>query len=96
MVLPNFRFARAILVRSFTVCVAIRIAVAFIRGPAWPLILPEATFLVVLTVGLVLFDLRRTGEELFLANLGVAPATLALLAAGPPLVFELLVEVLVL
>ena len=94
--LPNLRFTRAILVRSFTVCLAIRIAMAFIRGPAWALIFPEATFLVVLTVGLVLFDLRRTGEELFLANLGVAPATLALLAAGLPLAFELLVEVLIL
>jgi hypothetical protein len=68
----------------------------FVRGPAIPLSLGEAVFLIALTTGLLLFDMRRTGEELFLANLGVAPGTLALLAASPPLAFELLVEVLIL
>jgi hypothetical protein len=53
---------------------------------------PAAGFLVLLVIWLTLFDARRRGEVLFLADLGVAPDALVLLALAPPLVAELVLR----
>jgi hypothetical protein len=42
-----------------------------------------------LVAWLTLFDARRRGETLWLADLGVAPASLLAIALAPPLVAEL-------
>ncbi|NIM47781.1 MAG: hypothetical protein GTO22_00705 [Gemmatimonadales bacterium] len=102
MTFPDRRFTRAILVSSFTIWLGIRGTLVFLgmlprgAGPTAGLSLGAVVLLIALTTGLTLFDLRRSGQELFLADLAVPFGTLVLLAAGPPLVLELLVDVLVL
>ncbi len=60
-----------------------------------PLPLSAVVLIVTLPVALVLFDLRRSGEKLFLANLGVPTWSLGTLAAVPPLLLELVLDVVV-
>jgi hypothetical protein len=55
---------------------------------------PAAAMLTLLTAWLVLFDARRRGEALFLANLAVPTSTLLGVAALPPLGGELAVRAL--
>jgi hypothetical protein len=53
---------------------------------------PSASGLVVLlVVWLTMFDARRLGEVLFLADLGVSPGVLAVVALTPPALGELAV-----
>ena len=58
--------------------------------------LSAVVLIVVITVALVLFDLRRSGEKLFLANLGIPTLSLGVLAAVPPLFLEIVLDVMVL
>ncbi|MDH3290641.1 MAG: hypothetical protein OEO20_14710 [Gemmatimonadota bacterium] len=102
MTFPDRRFTRAILARAFLIWLAIRTALVFLgmlpraAGAAEALSPVAVLWLIAVCTVLTLFDLRRTGEELFLANLGVRVRTLTLLAVGPALMLELLVDVVVL
>jgi hypothetical protein len=78
------------------VWLGIRAAIFVSRGALEPLSLSAVVLIVTLTVSLVLYDLQRSGEKLFLANLGVPTWSLGALAAAPPLYLELLLDVLVL
>lgn len=53
---------------------------------------PAGLFAVALTAWLVMFDARRRGEALFLADLGVSDGGLVLLASAPPLLAELVMR----
>jgi hypothetical protein len=93
-------FGTAVLRRSAFTWLAVRIfvavCVAFLGEllvlPPHPLLLsPVAGLGVVLTVGAIgLMDARRRNEDLFLANLGVSRTQIAVTAAMPALVLELL------
>jgi len=71
-------------------------AALFFKYGGEPLSLLAIVLIVILTVALVLYDLQRSREKLFLANLGVPTSSLGALAAMPPLYLELLLDVLVL
>jgi hypothetical protein len=90
------RFRNALLRRSAGLWLLLRVAIVTI-GLLVEVPLPELVFLTVPAAGFVgllvawltLFDARRRGETLWLADLGVAPAALLAIALAPPLVAEL-------
>jgi len=101
---PDRRFTRAILLRSFAIWLVVRCAVEFVgRASAGlggmptgrGLSLFEAAVLAAFTTAILLFDLRRTGEELFLAELGVPLVILAVVGAIPALAGELVLDGLI-
>jgi hypothetical protein len=53
---------------------------------------PAAGFLTLFAAWLTMFDARRRGEVLFLTDLGVPAAVLAIVAMVPPALGELLVR----
>jgi hypothetical protein len=55
---------------------------------------PAAGFMALLAAWLTLFDARRRGEALFLADLGVPSGVLVLVALGPPAAGEAIVRLL--
>jgi hypothetical protein len=55
---------------------------------------PAAGFVALLAAWLTMFDARRRREPLFLADLGVSPGLLAVLALVPPIVGEGIVRLL--
>jgi hypothetical protein len=101
---PDRRFARAILLRSFAIWLVVRCAVEFVgraaarlggMPPDRGLSVFEAAVLAAFTTVILLFDLRRTGEELFLAELGVSTVALAVVGAIPALAGELVLDGLI-
>jgi len=55
---------------------------------------PAAGFMALLAAWLTMFDARRRGEALFLADLGVSPGVLVLVALAPPVGGEAIVGLL--
>jgi len=55
---------------------------------------PAGGFVALLAAWLTMFDARRRGESLFLADLGVSPGVLVMVALGPPVVGEAVVGLL--
>jgi hypothetical protein len=92
---PNVTWSLSVLRRSVLVWLGIRAAL-FVKYGREPLSLLAIVLIVTLSVALVLYDLRRSGEKLFLANLGVPTSSLGALAAAPPLCLEFVLDVLVL
>lgn len=83
---PPPAFAMATWRRSLVVWLGVRGGAAVIVGV---LLAPPAQFFIVAVVVLiVLLNQRRLGELLFLANLGVAPRTMGLVAGLVPLALE--------
>jgi hypothetical protein len=91
---PPFRLA--LLRRAAVLWLVIRLAIIVVgtlaQAPIRELVFPTlgaAGFLVLLTAWLTMFDARRRGEALFLADLGVPHRALLAAALAPPLLSEL-------
>lgn len=97
---PNVTWSLPVLRRSVVVWLGIRAAIFVVGGvrqsAGEPLSLWAIVLIVALTVVLVLYDVQRAREKLFLANLGVPTWSLGALAAAPPLYLEFVLDVLVL
>ncbi len=88
--LPPRRFTGRLLVRALVVWASLRLLVVALEGST--LVWQQVAFLIALPAALVLYDARRLGEALFLANLGVGWRTLWLIALLPPMVGEFVVD----
>ncbi len=87
--LPPPPFLGAIARRSVVLWIGVRGLLAIVGGVRLAPV--AAAAVVVLTAGLLELDCRRRHEELFLANLGVASATLFVLGAIAPTLAEVTV-----
>jgi hypothetical protein len=90
---PPFRLV--LLRRAAVLWLVIRLGIVVVgtlaQVPIRELVFPTpgaAGFLVLLTAWLTMFDARRRGEALFLADLGVPPRALLAAALLPPLLSE--------
>lgn len=91
--MPYYPFAIAILLRGVGSWLGVRIAMAVVGGiygvePSVGLGLLASLGVVVVATAIVVFELTRLNERLFLANLGVQTSVLVGLAAVPPTVLE--------
>lgn len=87
--IPPPAFLRGLLVRSALIWLGIRGFLFFTRrfGPAS---VPASAAIVVVAVTFTILDERRRRQTVFLANLGISELALAVVAAVPPTVLELL------
>ena len=87
MVFPYCPIARGILVNATLIWMGMRFAAA---AMGWGLrtSLPLGVFIVLLTTGLAVFDVRKRMRYVLIENLGVRGLPVGLLAAFPPVVFE--------
>jgi hypothetical protein len=94
---PSALVVRAYALRGARLWLAVRAATSavFLLGGANPLRLAPSPTLVLLglTVAVAFVDLRRHGEAVFLGNLGLHPATFALLLGAPAVGGEILIRV---
>jgi hypothetical protein len=88
-------FGLALLRRAAVLWLVIRLAILVVgtlaQAPVRELVFPAlgaAGFLVLLTAWLTMFDARRRGEILFLADLGVPTGAVLAAALVPPLLSE--------
>jgi hypothetical protein len=99
VVFPPPPFQAALLRRAAGLWLLLRAAVVVVgmlagAGPIHDLIFlapPAAGSVALLAAWLTMFDARLRGEALFLADLGVPPGVLVLVALAPPVVGEMLV-----
>ena len=102
LVFPPPPFRAALLRRAAGLWLLLRVGVVVIGlltglAPLHDLIVftaPAAGFMALLAAWLTMFDARRRGEALFLADLGVSPGVLVLVALAPPVGGEALVRLL--
>jgi len=97
-VYPNRKFSQAIIVRASVLWLSLRMVAAGVRalrgaGPLEALSPAAVVYVIILSAALTLFEVRRSGEELFLADLGVPLTAVGSLAMVPPLMLELAVDV---
>lgn len=90
------RFRNALLRRAAGLWLLLRVAIVtvglLVEVPLPELVVltvPAAGSVVLLAAWLTMFDARRRGENLWLADLGVGPASLLAIALAPPLLGEL-------
>ena len=87
MFFPHHSIARRILVNATLIWLGLRCAAAVLGWgltTSWQL----AGYIVLLTTGLAVFDVRRRSRHLLLENLGVSWMPVGVLAAIPPVVVE--------
>ena len=89
LIVPYRSFTRQLLVSATVVWAGVRVGVA-ILGIGIATNLPVAAGVVLLTVVLVLMDLRRRSSHVFLENLGVSRMAVVVIVAMPPLLLEIL------
>lgn len=95
---PNNRFSLVIVARASVLWFLLRTVAAGVgaltlsAAPVDALAPAAAVSVTLLAAGLTLLDVYRSGEELFLADLGVSPGSVGALAVVPPLMFELVVD----
>ena len=87
MFFPHHPIARRILVNATIIWIGLRFY-ALMAGWGLRTSLPLAGWIVILTTGLAVFDVRRRSRFLLLENLGVSWLPVGVLAALPPSVFE--------
>jgi hypothetical protein len=81
------------MVRALVVWACLRLAALLLpSSEGGDLVWQQVAFRIALPAALVLYDARRLGEALFLANLGVGQRTLLLIALLPPTFGEILVD----
>lgn len=89
MFFPHHTIARRILVNATLIWLGLRLA-AGVLGWGLSSSLPLAGWIVLLTTGIAVLDMRRRSYFLLISNLGVSWLPVCLLAALPPGVFELI------
>ena len=87
MFFPHYTIARRILVNATIIWLGMRFT-ALVLGWGLGTSLPKAGWIVLLTTGLAVFDVRRRSRFLLLENLGVSWRPVAVLAVLPPSVCE--------
>ena len=89
MFFPHHTIARRILVNATLIWLGLRF-VALVLGWGVRTSLPLAGWIVLLTTGLAVFDVRCRSRFLLLENLGVSCRPVVVLSVLPPGVFEAL------
>jgi hypothetical protein len=89
--LPGWTFTRLILARSLIVWFGIRLSMLGL-GSGLDLDYRVSFLLVLVAIVLASFEGRRRNEHLFLGNLGVSVAALMVIAAIPPFILEVILE----
>lgn len=94
--LPERTIAFALLRRSAVIWLLVRCTFALFNAAktghgAFGLTTPAAAWLILVVGALGFVEARRRNEVRFLANLGVAPATVFLMSAMPALVAEVVI-----
>lgn len=94
---PDRKFSQVIIVRASVLWLLLRMVAAgtgALGGAGAIEALSPATgvYVIVLSCALTLFEAHRSGEELFLADLGVPVTVVGSLALLPPLLFELALD----
>ena len=89
MFFPHHTIARRILVNATLIWLGLRF-VALVVGWGFSTSPLLAGWIVLLTTGLAVFDVRRRSRHLLLENLGVSWLPVGVLAAFPPVSFELI------